>query len=521
MSALVNELQNILGPEHVITDEAERIYYSQDVYSAAPHVSEAIIRPQNIDDLAQAIGHLTAQGYAVFPRGGGVSYTSGYHPSQDKAVSVDMAHMNKILEINLEDMYVTVEAGCRWVDLHEALKDKGVRPPMWGTLSGITATIGGGLSQNSIFFGTGLYGSAADSVVGLKVVLADGRILETGSGAVDGGQAFFRHYGPDLTGLFTGDTGALGIKAEVTLKLIPAAPVKRFASFNFSTYDAMFKTMQDVSRAGLASECFGFDPFLQQQRMKRESLAKDVKSLAGVMKASGSVLGAIKDGAKLALAGRGYMDDVQYSCHLIHENRHEGAADVALEEMQKIAAANGGEEIENSIPKIISANPFTPLNNMIGPDGERWLPVHAVMPHSKAKGVMDAVEALFESHKADLDRLTIETGYLIATIGASATLIEPVFFWPEQLLPFHERQVDDSVLNRIKGFDENPEATAMVKQLRGEVTKLFLDHGCTHFQIGRTYRYAEGLKQNSFDLVKALKQELDPKGLMNPGSLGL
>jgi len=520
-SLLEEKLVAILGRDNLITDVEECAYYSQDVFSEAPYVTKAVLRPGGVDELSAAVKAATEAGYAIFPRGGGMSYTGGYLPSQERAVTLDMARMDRILEINLEDMYITVEAGCRWVDIHNALKGKGVRPPFWGTLSGLYATVGGGVSQNSIFFGTGLYGTAADSVIGMQVIAANGDVIHTGSAAVKGGNGFFRHYGPDLTGIFTGDTGALGIKATVTLKLITDAAHRCFGSFSFDRYEDMLPAMSEISRRGLASECFGFDPYLQGQRMKRESLAKDIKSLAGVMKASGGVMDAVKKGAKLAAAGRGYMKDVLFSFHVTVENRHKAAAEADLETIRDIVRQAGGREIENSIPTLINANPFMPVNNMIGPDGERWVPVHAAIPHSRAVAMMDAMEELFGHHVAMIEKYNIGVGYLLTIIGPNAVLLEPVFFWPDVLMEFHRRNVEKPVLKKLKGFPENLEIREFVTGVRKELTKLCMDHAAVHFQIGRAYRYAEGLKPENLQLVRAVKDHMDPEGLINPGSLGL
>ncbi|WP_210414073.1 FAD-binding oxidoreductase [Luteithermobacter gelatinilyticus] len=520
-SILREKLTNILGGDNLITDARECAYYSQDVYSEAPYVTKAVLRPANIGELSAAVRAVTAARFALFPRGGGMSYTSGYLPSRERAVTLDLTRMDRILEINLQDMYITVEAGCRWVDIYQALKDKGVRPPFWGTLSGLYATVGGGVSQNSIFFGTGLYGTAADSVIGLQVVGADGEIIRTGSAAVKGGTEFFRHYGPDLTGIFTGDTGALGIKAILTLKLIANPPHRCFGSFCFDRYEDMLPVMSEISRCGLASECFGFDPYLQKQRMKRESLSRDLKNLGGVMRASGGVIEAFKRGSKLAMAGRRYMKDVNFSFHVTTENRHKAAAEGDLELIRKIVTGAGGQEIENSIPTLINANPFMPVNNMIGPEGERWVPVHAVVPHSRAVTLMRAMEDLFCNHAGKIEQYGIGIGYLLTTIGQSAVLLEPVFFWPDALKEFHRRHVEKQVLKTIKEFPENLKIREFVQQVRQQLTQLCLDHAAVHFQIGRTYLYSEGLDLGSLDLVRSIKRHMDPYGLINPGALGL
>lgn len=512
--ALKQQLISILGAEHVVTDASECAYFSQDVYSRADFTSSAVLRPTNIDELSAAVKLATENGFAVFPRGGGLSYTGGYLPSTNKSVSIDTSRLNRVVEVNVDDMYVTVEAGCTWADLHKALAGTGLRTPFWGTLSGLYATVGGSVSQNSIFFGSGLYGTSADSVMGLKVVAADGRIVETGSG-------FFRNFGPDMTGLFTGDCGALGIKAEITLRLIRAPKHKAHASFSFAHYQDMLPAMSEIARQGLASECFGFDPFLQAQRMKRESLAKDVKSLAGAMKASGSVLGALKTGAKLATAGRGFMKDVPYSVHITSESRHETAAKSDIETIRTIMKNAGGTEIENAIPTLVAASPFNPPNSMIGPSGERWAPVHAVVPHSKAVALMDAITALFDAHKDICEKYDIGTGYLLTSVGASATVVEPVFFWPDALMDIHHRKVEAGHLRKINGFVDNPDARAAVDDLRTKLKSVMAKHKASHLQIGKTYTYLETLPAPTLDLLKAIKAQMDPKGLINPGALGL
>lgn len=517
---LIQSLLSILGKDGLTTDKNECTYYSQDVYEQSKFITSAVISPKNLDELSDAVKCVTTAGYSLFPRGGGLSYTGGYLPSTDKAVTLDTSRMNKVCEINENDMYVRVEPGCTWASLHNALKGTGLRTPFWGTLSGLSATIGGSISQNSIFFGSGIYGTSADTVIGLKVVGADGNIVVTGSGAVKNGSPFFRHYGPDLTGLFTGDCGALGIKGEIVLRLITAPKHKCFGSYSFKTYENMLPAMSEISRLGLASECFGFDPFLQAQRMKRESLAKDIKSLAGVMKSSGSVLGALKQGAKIATAGRGFMKNVPYSLHVTTENRHLCAAQADIEQVAKIIKNAGGTEIENAIPTLIAANPFMPPNSMIGPSGERWAPVHAVIPHSGAVKLMSAIEDLFTRHTDDIATHDIGIGYLLTTVGASAVVLEPVFFWPDELMEFHKRNIEKSHLRKINGFATNLEARECVAGLRRQLKEICLEHSATHFQIGKTYLYQEGVGADSLELVKAVKAHMDKDNRLNPGALG-
>jgi len=256
-------------------------------------------------------------------------------------------------------MYVTVQAGCTWKTLYEALKPLAVRTPFWGPLSGFSSTIGGGLSQNNAFFGAGTYGTSTESVTSMTVVLADGTIVKTGTAGTKKAKPFYRHYGPDLTGLFMGDAGALAYKAEATFRLIPLPPTESSASFEFEKRDGWTKAQVEMGRLGLACELFGFDPNLQAVRMKRASLAADVKSLTNVItKQKGGFLKGLKEGAKVALAGRSYMDDVAYSIHFMVEGHSDAEVAAKIDTLKNIATRHGGNEIENSIPKIMRANPF-------------------------------------------------------------------------------------------------------------------------------------------------------------------
>ena len=517
---LEEELGHLVGADHVLTDEETRVLYSQDVYTRAIPAM-AVVRPASTEELAAIVKAVADAGHAVIARGGGMSYTSGYVPQEAGSVIVDTERMNRVVEINTEDMFVTVQAGCTWKALAEALEGSGYRTPYWGTLSGIHATVGGGASQNSIFWGSGRYGTAADSIVGLEVVLADGSVVATGAHAQRNGTPFFRHFGPDLTGLFSCDTGALGLKATVTLRLVPVCEHREHLSFDFGDETSLIAAMSEIARAGLADECFGFDPKLQTVRMQRESLMSDVKKLAGVMKAGGSVLGALKDGAKVALAGRGFMKDVQYSLNIMIEERVATAASANADEVRRICAGHSGKEIENSIPKILRANPFTPLNNMVGPNGERWVPVHTIVPHSKAVSTAQGIAGVFERNDELMTEHGIGVGFLYATVSTNGFVIEPVFFTPDSLNEIHREYVEDHVLSKMPGFESNPEAQDATAKVRAELVDLFEQLGGIHMQIGKTYKYRSGLRPESWRIVDAIKDVVDPARRINPGSLGL
>lgn len=505
-------LRSAVEPHALLVDRETRSLYAHDVYSAGP-LPLAVFRPTSVDELARGVAAATREGIAIVPRGGGMSYTGGYLSPIPRFILVDTGALDTIVSIDETDMTATVEAGVTWEKLRAALQGRGLRAKAWGTLSGLHATVGGGMSQNGVFWGA-RDGTIADAVLRFDIVLADGRILSTGS-------EFFRPFGPDLTGLFVADCGALGIKARITLRLVREGAGLAYGSFAFDDHRALFQAMSAVARGGYASEGFGFDPILQAQRMKRESLTKDAKSLVTMMRAQGSLLKGLKEGAKVALAGRSFLDDVPFSLHCIAEARSETAARDDMTAIEKIVGEAGGRAIENTIPKILRSNPFPPVNSMVGPDGERWVPVHGFLPHSRLVESWQAIQQLYADHREPMAALGVEAGAMLAAVSPQACLIEPVFFWPDALNPLHRSAVEPAHLSRLKGFDANAEAAALVHTLRAAIIAIFAERQAVHLQIARTYPLRAGHDETAWRLLETIKRQLDPAGLMNPGSLAL
>ena len=109
---LIKTLQAVIGPDHVITDRAERTFYSTDVFFEG-NPADVVVQPGSKEELARAVAEATRIGHAVVPRGGGMSYSAGYVPERQASMIVDTRRLNRIVEINAEDMYVTVECGHR------------------------------------------------------------------------------------------------------------------------------------------------------------------------------------------------------------------------------------------------------------------------------------------------------------------------------------------------------------------------------------------------------------------------
>ncbi len=519
LSSQPNDLKEKIGEAVIITDIAECQYFSQDVFSAGKRVV-AVLQPTSQQQLVEMIRYCYQKDIAILPRGGGLSYTSGYlNQSEKTCVCLDTTGLNQILEINETDRFVRVEPGVTWAQLSETLKALNLRTPFWGTLSGLEATIGAGISQNCLFFGSADSGISAESVLGIKAIIADGEILHTGC-YLKGQQQAIRFFGPDLCGLLTGDCGALGIKSEICLRLVPIPRYHQGFSFGFEHFEPLFDMVGKIQRAALVSECVAFDPVLQQQRMKRTSLTDDLSKFGQVLQQSESLTEMVKNGVKIAKAGRKFLDQVNYSLHCVVEADSEPALKQKSDALKDLVS-NSGKEIENTIPVVIRSNPFTPPTSMVGPEGERWVPVHGVFRYSQASVVYQKLLDFFAARETEMAAHQIVVGYLMTPAGTNGFLIEPVFYWPDELLSFHQRRLPKSYLQHLKTFSPNLAAREKVTQWKQEVTELMDANGATHFQIGKFYAYRERLDPASAKLIKAIKQSLDPKGLINPGALGL
>ena len=519
---LIPELIKIVGKDNIIDDEKELEFFSSDIFYESSKKASLVISPKSSEQTSSSINLITSYGIPVIPRGGGMSYTGGYTPLIDGSVIIDLRKLNNIIKINKEDMYVTVECGVTWKTLYEELKKHGLRTPYFGPFSGIHATVGGALSQNSVFYGSSLYGTAADSVLSLDVALQDGTILKTGSNSNKiNPTPFFRTYGPDLTGIFLGDTGALGFKVRATLRLIHFPNEQRFSSFDFSNDIDMFESMSEITRKQLAHECYGFDPFLMGLRMKFEGLKKDLQSLGALTKSQKNIFSGVKEAIKVASAGRSFMEGVGYAMHITVEGKNDKDVNGSIEEIKRIAEKNNGKEITNSLPKLVRANPFLPTNRLLGPKGERWVPIHVILPHSKVKGILKDIDSYFNNNKELIEKNNIKWGYLTSTIGTSAILLEPTFFWEDSHYEIHKRYIEKSHYNKLDSFSENLEARNAMNKIREDMSNIFMENGGTHLQIGKMYKYKENRQEAAWNLLVSIKKALDPNNLINPGSLGI
>jgi FAD/FMN-containing dehydrogenase len=344
--------------------------------------------------------------------------------------------------------------------------------------------------------------------------------VTTGQGGVKGAKPFFRAYGPDLTGLFVHDSGALGVKTSATLRMIRAPRETGYVTFGFETAQAAISAACEVSRAELAEEAYIMDPAKTRLALAGGTLRSDVKTLAAVTREAGGGLKGARAGIELVRAGKHFADDV-HSLNIVCAARSKAALEADVAELNAIAAQFGGRSLPDSIPRANRANLFLPLNGVLGPQGDRWVALNAKVAHSDAQALYDAAEAILERRREETDRHGVTVSRLLTMMSNHVFSYEPVFNWFDSWLPQHRRAPEPRHLAKFTEPPPNLEARALVTQLRTEMVELFAAMGAASNQIGKTYRYFASLKPETRALVAALKKDVDEHGLMNPGALGL
>lgn len=478
---------------------------------------DEVAAPASLAELQAAIRAATGAGRSIVPRGGGMSYTGGYAATEARAVLLDLRRLDRIVSIDPANRVAVVEAGCTWATLHDALAPHGLRLGSFGPLSGHSATIGGGLSQHAMFFGAGTNGLVGEAVLGLRVVLADGSLLATGALAREGGPPFFRAIAPDLTGLFLGDAGAFGVKAEVALRLIAAPAHQRFASFAFDDMATMIRAQIAAASLSLAAECYGFDPVAQRHLRERGfGFAGSAALAVDMARAARNPLDSAR-ALLTAAAGRVRPIEDLATLHLAIDG---DTAREAADRLERLRAAIGGgaREIADTIPRVTRAKPFRRIRALLGPRGQNWLPVHGIVPASAAAAAAAAVESFLADHATLFARHRIEVS-MLTTAGPGWLLIEPQFFWFDALSPFLRDAVTPEQLAEHGTRPPDPASRAVVLRARADLRDALGAAGAVHIQPGKYYPLK--LEPAARAMLERMKALLDPNRRMNPGALGL
>ena len=237
----IPRLREIVGEKNIKTDPLDLYIYGADasVYHAAPWV---VVRPDNTGQVQKVLAYANDAKIPVVPRGGG-SGMCGQTVAIQGGILLDMKNMNRILEINMPDVYCRVEPGVVDDDLNAALKPYGVFYPPTPASSRI-ATIGGEIGNNASGVRSVKYGATRDAVMGLKVVLANGDLVTLGA------HTRVEASGYQLHKLIVGSEGTLGVVVEAIIGFVPIPEFRCLGVANFDSLRDAGNAIADIMASG-------------------------------------------------------------------------------------------------------------------------------------------------------------------------------------------------------------------------------------------------------------------------------
>jgi FAD/FMN-containing dehydrogenase len=244
-----NELIKIVGEEHVSKSDFELYAYSRDLSPAKPRLASFIVRPRDAEDIVNIVKLANEYKIPVYVRGCGCSHWAAWLPVKG-GILLDMTSMEKIVEIDEENLVAVVEPGCTWFKLMEELHKKRLTY-LSSEMGGPAMTIGGSVVKA----GGGPYGTCKFGfhgqmdILGFELVLPTGDVVKTGSWAMSKCKPFRREgLGPDLTGLIVGSEGIFGIVTKVALRVRPLPEHEEFLYFEFDDWEDIVKVGDAITR---------------------------------------------------------------------------------------------------------------------------------------------------------------------------------------------------------------------------------------------------------------------------------
>ena len=245
----LHELREHFGPERLLTDEWDLIAYSYDASFASilrPGRPDVVVQPESTEDVAFAVRVAARYNVPIVPRAGASAMTGGSVPRAG-GITLDLRGMNRILEIDLDNLQVVCEPGIIHDTLNAQLLPLGFSLPV-DPGSTKMATIGGMVANNSCGMRAVRYGSTYHYVLGLEVVLASGAVIWTGS---QGSKALQSASGLNLTGIFCGSEGTLGVITKIRLKVLPKPPTRGVVTAFFDRLEGAGEATRAIFGGGI------------------------------------------------------------------------------------------------------------------------------------------------------------------------------------------------------------------------------------------------------------------------------
>ena len=239
---IIEGLRALLPADCVITSEDQRRPYETDAFTAYRNMPLVVVLPRTTAEVSAVLTFCNREGVPVVPRGAGTSLAGGAIPQED-AVVIGIAKMSKVLEIDYANRFVRVEAGVTNLAVTGAVEAEGffyAPDPS----SQLACTIGGNVGMNSGGAHCLKYGVTTNNLLGVRMVMLDGAILDIGGPAADSA-------GLDLLGLVCGSEGQLGIVTEVTARILRSPEGARPVLFGFASAEEAGEAVAAIIGAGI------------------------------------------------------------------------------------------------------------------------------------------------------------------------------------------------------------------------------------------------------------------------------
>ncbi len=451
--SIIDELTSALGAAKIAVDAPTLATYAVDQAPVLDYqLPQAVVRAESVEDVQAAVRTCAAHGVPLVARGAGTGVSGGAHASKG-CVVLSLERMNRILTLNPDDETAVVEPGVINADLNEAAAVHGL---MYAPdpASFKMSTIGGNVATNAGGLRCAKYGVTRDSVLALDVVLADGSLIHTGH------QTFKGVAGYDLTGLFVGSEGTLGIVVGVTVRL-------KYLPRDVHTIAAFYPDFRSAAAGVLAVGRARVQPAIME--------LLDAGSLAQLDAAHGS-----------DLASRGS------SLLLIQTDGYGAAAEAAA--IRPLLIAGGAEVTMEASAEAEQLVELRRNSRGVEVDDEYRVGEDVAVPRSRLVDYVAELEAMAVAYQVQLK--------VVAHAGDGN--LHPTF-WVDRV----DDAVDAEAMARLGAALDKSITVALA--MGGTITG---EHGIGQFKL----RWL-GLEQKEpvRELQRRIKELFDPAGILNPG----
>ena len=258
MATLMERLTAVCGAARVSNKMVDRICYTRDSGPSPGGVPDYVVRPLTVQEVSEIVKIANEFQTPIFIWGRSTTFIG--NGIREGCILMALDLMSRIEKIDLDNKTVVVEPGAVWHAVDVELNKIGWELAVPGPGGMFSCTIGGSVAYNAVPHGLAGYGMTGEHVVGLEVVLPDGSIIHTGSGANEAaGHLFFERNsnGPDLAGLFIGSCGTLGIITKVIFRIRRVPGAEQFAFYGFATYPQAVDAAHGIQRQDAATHLVG------------------------------------------------------------------------------------------------------------------------------------------------------------------------------------------------------------------------------------------------------------------------